>query len=59
MNAQEMEAALRVQQAALDRIVARNAELLDRTQRQEQVVQNLRQEVQSGQQSRQEMASVA
>ena len=59
MNAEQMEAALRAQQAALDRIVGENAELMNRSQLAEQAVQGLRQELQLGQQSRQEMASVA
>ena len=45
MNAMQMETALRAQQAALDRIVAENAELRNRSQLQEQVVQGLCREI--------------
>ena len=59
MNAEQMETALRAQQAALDRIVGENAELMNRSQLAEQAVQGLRQELQQGRQPLQEMASVA
>ena len=45
MNAQEMEAAFRAQQARLDQIAAENAELRNRSQQQEQVVQGLCREI--------------